>query len=313
MGKKSAAVVPLNYEYHFEHAVAIVDTDWNRLEELLLDPNRYLHRVKARYKLIGSSDGVGLPWMVNEPAVAILTPMNKSLLMVAHALKSSDATGVQSGGTTLERAEQALNKIVVKPDFKSGFFVVMFAIDTAVIHVGYLPPDKYNAKYKGGFTKPTLSKCGSAGVSCVSAHVDLAEPAQGTSIRKIRAEFVIDLVSDYQGFLDMINDAKGYLVETEMVDDTPTASGSAPPLPVAAQPVVSEPVSSLYRLDGIPTWKGRSLPTVTVDGLQSTDEPGTPCVWPKGFSSTTDGNLTIVETEDVVVKFYPAPPKPPTT
>lgn len=312
MARKSGTVIPLNYGYHLEHAVAIVDTDWNRLADLLEDPNRYFHKARKSWKIHGPPDVIDNGWIVEEPATAILTPIHKSFHMVSQALMAAGATGIGGVGITQEeRSLKGMATLLENKEFQEGFFVVQFALKTSVIHIGYFPPTVKKSRYNGGFTRPTICKFGTPGLTCLSAHVDLAEPPSGYSFRNIRAAFLLDLISDYGGFLDAVNGDIGYLLDCQMVPDTATASGM-PSINVPPVPRSMEAVSSKYVLTPSKNFKSLALPTVTVDQMGSEELPGTPCVWPKAVSTTTEGDITYYESEDVVVKYYPIEEEPPT-
>lgn len=243
----SGTIVPLDYGhsgYPPEHSVLLVPDNWSSLVELLQYPFDFLVDAKLRFgKHVSTNpfswDSVGPMTIILEPltnltrqnaeslhalalAAEIRSPGNPHYNAMANALR---ALIPQWKTKTPEKWRGDLIKACTFPDGMvtkcKGYFLVEYALYTRVIVIRYIPPSPAPPPiYMDVVTAVTFSDFLSTKPFPRPAlmHFDLKSgvdqngtypPYTHASVARLKAQFVVDYVSDPKATLERLCDPNG--------------------------------------------------------------------------------------------------------
>jgi hypothetical protein len=308
---KFASVIPLDYGFHTEEAVTIFDTEWSNLLHVLQTPQDYIYQACQSYAL----DPNLTRWKLNDKAVCHLFEIRKSCPMEYTFLDIAQAELAAYGHSAFSEltggSKMATKKTVAglhafatsNAPFNKGFFMLRFAVETGVLHIGYSAPTSFAPCYEGDFTDITFASSGTQeSRSSATFHVDIKPKGNAKDYKVLQAQFVVDAISKFSSVLKSINGQKGHRYEHDLVPDRPVGSGR-PGLRRSARltsdgAVLSERI--LMENFGVP-------PDVLVENLS--DEPfptnGTPCVYFPGCKCCmSPTGQTIYKVTEMVCKIY---------
>jgi hypothetical protein len=210
---KLASVIPLDYGEHVEEAVTIIDTDWNNLQSVLRAPNEYLADCTTNEFQL---DPLHRPWKLRTPAVAELSdvtascPFTLAFIDFAQQVLGDKVPVLFSDYNLVDEHKKweaslaLLSVLSAMEPFNTGYFILRFAVDTGILHIGYKAP-KTNGVYKGRLTDATKSMCKSPYTSRTAIlHVDLVRSSRVSDKRHLQAQYAVDAICNFEEHLKRV-------------------------------------------------------------------------------------------------------------
>ena len=282
---KFASVIPLYYGVHTEEAVTILDTNWANLLRVLDTPNAYLDdcmrndfQLQVKHR----------PWVIRKPAFADVVdirnscPFESAFFGFAEEHFGGNPVSAFAKFDNAEESEkkstsEALFKdLTEREPFNNGFFMLRFAVDTAVLHIGCVAPAMSN-DYEGGLTGVTQSLCSRTYSNRTGTlHVDLVPSAGVSGFKTLIAHYVIDAVSDFEGHLARIAKQPAFRYNPYQIAGPTLPTANRGQIPFEA--VQSE--GPALELDYV-LRPASSGPAITIEWLSDDPFPSgfTPCVY----------------------------------
>lgn len=263
--KRSASVIPLEYEIHPEQSVLIFDFEWENLVDFLEDPAAYLAAAEGKW---GKGDN-DARWTLRTPCLARIEPLGTTQIPIDFLLSAAGEEDLRAN--FLDSSESAfvrqIHRLWGSSDsaISKGFFMVNYAPGTGMLTVTYLPPFKSTSgpRYSKGYTTPTVVRYGNS--SRGSLHIDMAShKGQSAFTRRDRAERLVDFLENPDWLANALNDHVenrcfgGYLVNFQLQRE-----GNAL---TEAEPLVRQPLRfSAYLADREDPDYLRRMPSLVVE------------------------------------------------